>query len=266
MTPASSPGPQHRLPDMRGLRRRHEHLEAVLAGVAGARDRDAHAGDFAGGEPVVLHLRQRHRRERLQHVERGRPLQRQQRVPVARVHGRGVGELGHLAADPGVVLLDVRRVDDQQEVVVGQAIHEQVVDERAGWRRERGVVDLPDGEARGVVGGDLLDGRQRVGAGDLDLAHVAHVEQAGPRPDGHVLVGDPGILDGHVPAAERHHASLVAEVRGVQRGLLEGGLGVGHAVKGAVRVDRNPSTIQPQGQGLKKRAAPRCWEAPCPSP
>ena len=32
-------GVEHRVPDALGRRRRHEHLEAVLAGIAGARDR-----------------------------------------------------------------------------------------------------------------------------------------------------------------------------------------------------------------------------------
>ena len=253
MTPALAPASQHRLPDMRGLRRRHEHLEAVLAGVAGARDRAAHAGHFAGGEPVVLHLASGTAVSVCSTSSAAGPCSASSAYRLLVLTAGASAKSAHLAANPGVVLLDVRGVDDQQEVVVGHAVHEQVVDEGAGWRGERGVVDLPDGEARGVVGRDLLHGRQRVGAGDLDLAHVAHVEQAGPCPDGHVFVGDAGVLDGHVPAAERHHASLVAEVRGVQRGLLEGGLGVGHAVEGAVRVDRNPSTIQPQGQGLKER-------------
>ena len=78
---------------------------------------------------------------------------------------------------------------------------------------QRRILRLPDLQLGGVVARDPLDGGQRVLAGDLDLAHVADVEQAGARAHGQVLVGDAGILDGHVPAAERHHAGAERDVR-----------------------------------------------------
>src|SRR5262249_33178919 len=53
------------------------------------------------------------------------------------------------------------------------------------------------------------------------LAHVADIEQPGAGADRHVLVDDPGVLDGHVPAAELHHSRAKRPVRGVQWGLLE---------------------------------------------
>ena len=43
---------------------------------------------------------------------------------------------------------------------------------------------LADREPGGVVARDVLDGLERVAAGDLDLAHVADVEEARARPDG----------------------------------------------------------------------------------
>ena len=107
---------ENRVPDRDGLLRRHEHLEAVLAGVAGPRDGAAHAGDLAVGEPVVLDARQVHVAQRLQHLARERALQGDQRVARAGVH-RGDVEAPGLLDDPGEVLLDVRRVDDEQEVV-----------------------------------------------------------------------------------------------------------------------------------------------------
>ena len=57
---------------------------------------------------------------------------------------------------------------------------------------------------------------KRVGAGDLDLAHVRDVEQPGARADRHVLVDDARVFDGHVPAAEFDHAR--AERRDAWRG------------------------------------------------
>ena len=77
------------------------------------------------------------------------------------------------------------------------------------------------GEPAGVVGRDVLDRLERVGAGDLDLPHVGDVEQPGPRAHGHVLVGDAGVLDRHVPAAELDHAGAVGAMPRVERGLLQ---------------------------------------------
>ena len=43
--------------------------------------------------------------------------------------------------------------------------------------RQRRVLNLPDRQPGRVVAGEPLDGRERVGAGHLDLAHVADVER-----------------------------------------------------------------------------------------
>ena len=80
-------GLEQRLPDPVGRLRRHEDLEAVLAGVAGARHRGADAGDLAVREPVVLDRRQIDAGQRLQHLERRGPLDRDQRVARAGVDG-----------------------------------------------------------------------------------------------------------------------------------------------------------------------------------
>jgi hypothetical protein len=72
---------------------------------------------------------------------------------------------------------------------------------------------------------DALHRRERIGAGDLDLAHVADVEQPGASADGHVLQDEARVLDGHVPPAERHHAGSRRAVTSVERRLLERGDG-----------------------------------------
>ena len=81
---------EQRLPHAVGHVRRHEDLEAVLAGVAGARDRGAGAGHFAVREPVVADVAEIDAGQRLQDFARGRPLQRDQRVAAARVDRRGI--------------------------------------------------------------------------------------------------------------------------------------------------------------------------------
>ena len=82
------------------------------------------------------------------------------------------------------------------------------------------------------------DRGERVLPGDLDLAHVADVEQPGPRAHRHVLGGDARVLDRHVPAGERHHAGVGSAMARVQRGFAELGDGrVGHAGARNVRSD-----------------------------
>ena len=57
----------------------------------------------------------------------------------------------------------------------------------------------------------------RARTADLDLPHVGHVEHAGGRPDGPVLVVDARVVDGHVPAAEVDHPGAERKVARVQR-------------------------------------------------
>ena len=99
----------------------------------------------------------------------------------------------------------------------GEAVDEQVVDERALRREQARVLRLTDGKLRRVVGRDALHGGQRVLAGDFDLAHVADVEQPGAgrgRPA--CSFDEAGILDRHVPAAKRHHLRAGRAVPGVE--------------------------------------------------
>ena len=70
-----------------------EDLEAVLAGVAGARDRAADAGDLAVREPVVLDRAEIDAGQRLEDLPRLRPLHGDQRVAIARVDDRRVADL-----------------------------------------------------------------------------------------------------------------------------------------------------------------------------
>ena len=159
--------------------------------------------------------------QRLQDVPGHRSLQREQRVPRARVHRDGVTKASDLLGDPVEVFHDVRRVDDQHEVLVRQLVRQHIVDERALRRRQRRILNLVNRELRHIVRRDVLDGRDRIGARDLDLPHVADIEQSGTGPDGHVLVGNPGVFDRHVPAAERDHSRPEGSVARIERSLLE---------------------------------------------
>src|SRR5690606_23592819 len=82
-----------------------------------------------------------------------------------------------------------------------------------------------------------LDERERILAGDLDLAHVADVEEAGACADRCVLRRHAGVLDGHLPAGKGDHARVGGAVNGVEWQFAKLGYGwVGHEhVTSAVR-------------------------------
>ena len=88
-------------------------------------------------------------------------------------------------------------------------------------RRQSRILRLADAQFRRVVRGNLLHRRERVLPRQLDLPHVADVEQTGLRAHREVLVDDARVLHRHVPAAERHHARAVSAMPGVQRRFLE---------------------------------------------
>ena len=69
-------------------------------------------------------------------------------------------------------------------------VDDHVIHERTVRRQESRILRLSDLQPRGVAAGDRLDGRQCVGAGDLDFAHVTDVEHASPRADREVLARD----------------------------------------------------------------------------
>jgi hypothetical protein len=255
------------VPEPLGVLRRDEDFEAVFAGVPRAGDRRADRGHFPGREPVVLDRREVHARQHLQDLARGWALERDQRIPAARVHGDRVAGRLDLLADPGEVLRDVAGVHDEQEMRVGESVDEQVVHEGALFGGQTGVLNLPDLQLRGVVARDPLDRSQGVVARDFDLAHVAHVKQPGARTDSEVFVGDARILHGHVPAAEGHHAGAEGDVAGVKRGLLQcGRLDLTHWARAGwpnipryyarpqgVKAQRPPKARPPVSHGQLKR-------------
>jgi hypothetical protein len=86
---------------------------------------------------------------------------------------------------------------------------------------------LPAMKLRGIVHADVLNGIERLGTANEDVAHVADIEDAGARPHCHVLVDDAaaqrsGIFNWHIPAAEFHHPRAHLAMNGVQRSFSDG--------------------------------------------
>ncbi len=107
-------------------------LEAVFAGVAGARDQHVgNAGDRAPGEPVILDGGEIDFGELGESLERARALQGQLRVVAGVVAEMNAGPAADLLLDPGEVLVGGAGVDDEEIVVGAEAVDENVVDECA---------------------------------------------------------------------------------------------------------------------------------------
>ena len=141
-----------------------------------------------GVEVVVADVGEAARGQALQHLLRVGPLHRDQ----ADVGG------DVLEPDVGAALLlddvlprrrDVGRVHDDHELVV-EAVDGAVVDEGALPRQQPRVLHAARLEHRDVVAGDAVDEGVPVGTGDLELAHVRHVEDADVAAHGVVLGED----------------------------------------------------------------------------
>src|SRR5580700_1282903 len=120
-----------------------------------------------------------------------------------------------------VILFLVGGVDAQKVVVAGDFMDQHVVHEAAMLVEQSGVLDLARLEAAGGVGGDEIGELKRLRAGDVDLAHVADIEDSDALADSEVLLDQRGILDGHVPTAEVHHFGASGAMDGVEAGGFE---------------------------------------------
>src|SRR6266850_2113785 len=211
-----------RLPEMPRPIRGHVQLEAVLARVARARDQRRHPGDGAPREAVIADRR---------HVAVGEPAD--ERLGLRALHRDEPRALGRVAParvldvlrglrHMSPVLVDVPGVDGEHVAVVAHAVHGEVVDDRAGRVAEDRVLDLAHLESRDVVGGQMLERGEGARALDLELAHVADVEESNTVADRSVLLDDPGVLHRHLPSTERHHARAGRDVLVIERRALEG--------------------------------------------
>ena len=139
-------------------------------------------------------------------VARARPLQGEHGDAARRVLELEPCEAAALAREVLPVLLPVGGVDDQQVLVLDEAVEVGVVDGAAGRRGDDRVLRLADVERGGVVGEDVLEERQGVGAAEDEAAHVGDVEEPGAAACRQVLGDDARrVLEGHLPAGEVDH-------------------------------------------------------------
>ena len=208
--PDLGPGEQ-RLRDRGGGRAVAADLEAVFAGVAAPAERAGHPAhvELAVGERRQFEGGRRQLRQR----RGGQGSLEREEGPLGPVPERERGQAG---PEPGEVRVDPRRVQDHEHVV-GPAGHQEVVHDAA--------VVVGDDCVAGAAGRQRLQaGRDQglelaggVFAGNLDLAHVGHVEE-GRRFPGPAMFGEDAlVLDGELPAGKRDQLAPEGHVQVMQR-------------------------------------------------
>ena len=155
---------EQRVPDRQRVGPVEEQLEAVLAGVAGARDERRLAARVALGDGVVLERGQVDVRQRPEQLRRTRALDGDERRPQ-----RSIVERRVVAGQPLAQLVDddlaVRRVGHDHEAVRGDAVDDQVVDDPAVGRADHAVVRATLGQPRRIA--DERSGEARAAPGPL---------------------------------------------------------------------------------------------------
>ncbi len=184
--------------------------------------------------------------QRQQDVERARPLERQVDQPgVALLRTMQIPQISLEAAagpgtvrvnanlpivdrlEPGIVLLGVGSVHHHQEPGSAQPVDDQVINHGAVGRQEEGVLGLAGlrlagaevngAESSHVVGGRQVEKVRRMGALDVEDAHVRHIKQARCAADHLVLVADGRVPKGHLPAGKGRHPRPLLLVPVVER-------------------------------------------------
>ena len=108
--------------------------------------------------------------------------------------------------NPVKVLINIGRIHNQQKTLRRQPAHRQVIEEPASVITQCTVLELVHLQGTDVIQRQILHCRFSPGAGNLDLAHVADIEESGVRPHALVLLNDPRVGEGHLPATKLDHA------------------------------------------------------------
>ena len=174
-------------------------------------------------------------------------------------------------AEPRDVFLGRAGVHDDAVVVIGEVIDDQVIDHAAFRIQQARIQRLAgNGEFVDVVGDRVLEELARFVAGEIDDAHVRHVEHAGVGAHRVVFVDLRTVIDGHVPAAEIDHACVERKVSGVQGRVLKirhgAGLGRARKQKKAMRRTRSGFRLSGCMNKAMQRAKPKPRSDPVHDP
>ena len=189
----------------------------MLAGVAGAADDERHAVARGSARTPCTRGRRAGRARRAARPSRG-PWTAS--TACSRCWSTTVTPVGRGRRRMRTTSGGVRRVRDEEDVVVDREVGDEVVDDAAGLVAQQRVLRLAGRDAPEGVGEHGVEERGRAGAGDRRLAEVRDVEDADPLAHRGVLGDDAaaGVLERHRPAAEVAQLGAERQVPVVQRG------------------------------------------------
>jgi hypothetical protein len=232
--PSGSPGLEELREERLGVGVGAVELEARGAGVAGRGDEDRSTDQLERLDAEPPGQGEGSAGEALEDARRRRALEREQGGRIAAVVDADVGGCAARdpALDPAPVLVDVRGVHAEEERVLGEPRHDDVVDAASRVVQHQPVARPAEPESEDVAGHERVGSRRRVAAREMDLAHVRHVEEAGALAHRGVLLEDRAVLDRHLEAREGDEARAepavgLVEGRPVQRAQAFGPAGFG---------------------------------------
>lgn len=125
---------------------------------------------------------------------------------------------GEEGFDVREVFLMVCGIHDHAVGVGGDAVDDDVVDDSAIGVGEHGVLPLVIGEGGDIVDRDMFEEFEDIFAAECEASHVGDVKHSGSVANG-LSFGDNGfVLDGEFESGEFDHASVEAQVVGVEGG------------------------------------------------
>ena len=234
-----------RVPESQRVVPARDQLVTALAGVSGAADDDRLAVPVGLDERHVLVAGRQ--TKSLENLVALVALDRDDAVPVVQVLDLQTCRRSRL--QPAHDLTSVGGVGDEEDVVLGAQVDDEVIDHAAGLVAAEGVLRLALVDPAQVIGQAGVDERRSAGALDAGLAQVADIEDADALTDGRVLAhhASSGVLDRHLPAAEVSHLGSKGNVTVVERGGLERGFSHGaHGIRSRIRYPHHLS-LDPEG-------------------
>ena len=210
---------QHELDCLLGEGRRHDHLDAVLAGVARPRDDDPRPQEVLDHEAIALEAGQL-RDQPGQEIDDLRALHGEHAAFGRLVHEVEFQIAAHLL-EVIEQLAAVGRIADQEVLLVAHPADNGVVPAPPLLVEHERVTALAHGHPQDPAGADAIQEPLGVGTVDAEPSHVRDVEHAPACADLAMLIDDGAVEDGHRPARELHHLGALLDVEVVEGGSVQ---------------------------------------------
>ena len=125
--------------------------------------------------------------------------------------------LVEMVLQPCKIFIRTSRVDDEEVLLLVNAIYNQVINDPAAVIKQKRVLTHANVELVDVVGQHPIEPIPPTGAVDDELAHVRNVEDANTVPHRLMFLDDAGVLHRHEPTTERNNFRAAPYMLFVQR-------------------------------------------------